>query len=179
MPRDIPISLDASLDDQVSADATLMTVTIVHPTLTVPVRAVSSPFGDNVGDHIIAGQRYYGIPFKLTIVSDDDRPPRGRLELLNYGLIVGRAVLAMKSRCRLTIELYAAADFTEDRFGDPPAHQPIGTPAPIYRAPWLTLINVSGQTWITGDIAPYGPDLTVEPASPVRATQDILPGLFR
>ncbi|MGD9767975.1 MAG: hypothetical protein AB7U62_10040 [Pseudolabrys sp.] len=179
MPRDIPLELENSFDDQVSADAAIQALTIVHPSLSDPVRAVSSPFGDNVGDHFIGPQRYYGIPFKLVIVSDDDRPPRGTLELFNYGQIAGRAVRAMKSRCRVTIEMYAAADFTVEMSGDPPAHQPIGTPRRIYRAAWLTLVNVSGQTWITGDIASYGADLSVEPVSPVRATQDILPGLFR
>lgn len=179
MPRDIPLSIENALDDQVSAEAVVQMITIVHPGLSDPVRAVSSPFGDNVGDHFIGPDRFYGIPFKLVIVTDDDRPPRGRLELFNYGQKVGRAVRAMKSRCRMTIEMYAANDFTVEMTGDPPAHMPIGNPRRIYRAPWLTLVNVSGQTWVTGDITSYGPDLSVEPVSPVRATQDILPGLFR
>lgn len=179
MPRSIPVALEASLDSQQSAAALLYFITIQHPRLTDPVRAVSSPYADNVGAHVLGGGHFHAIPFRLALVSDDDRLPRGRLEVLNYGLEVGRAVLAMRTRPRLTIEAYAAADFTVATSGEPPAHQPIGTPTRVYRAPYLTIVNVSGSTWISGDIASYGPDLSKEPASPMRATEDILPGLFR
>jgi hypothetical protein len=179
MPRSIPVEIEDSLDQQESDAALLYFLTITHPSLSEPVRAVSSPYGDNVGDHILNSQRYYGIPFRLTLVSDDERASRGQLEVLNYEMRIGHAVLAMKTRCRITIEVYPAADFDAEASGDPLVRNPVGVPERVYRSPHLTLVNVKGQTWVSGEIRHYGPDVSTEPASPMRATEDILPGLFR
>lgn len=178
MPRDIP-TIEASLDRQESDAAMLVFATITHPKLTEPIRAVTSPFADNVGAHVLNGVRYEAIPFHWQMMSDDERPPRGTLGMLNYQNEIGRQVRAMGTRCRITIELYAAAEWSAVESGDPPARQPIGIPTCLYRSPQTTLVNVHGDTFIQGDLAPYGPDPTTEPASPQRATQDRFPGLFR
>jgi hypothetical protein len=178
MPRNFDVSLEASWDSQRHADPVVVALTIIHAQLDGPVRACSSPYMDNIGHHVIGGLLHRGIPFQITLPSDDDRPPRGRLELLNYGLIVGRAAKAMQSRPRVIIEKYAARDFTKEMPGDPPAHQPVGTPRRIYRAAWLTIVNVTIGTTVTGDLAVYGADPTTYPASPLRATILRAPGLF-
>lgn len=178
--REISQQLDAELDAPRSVTALLYFLTIEHPRITEPIRAVSNEYGDNVRDHILGGNRYFGIPFQLEIVSDDERPPRGRLSVLNIERKVGLAVRLLQSRPLLTIEQYAASDFTAVVDDEEEAKLPIGTPVVEYRAPFLTLVNLTGNAmWVEGDIASFVADISREPASPIRATQDRFPGLFR
>ncbi|MDP1602997.1 MAG: hypothetical protein Q8M03_06990 [Legionella sp.] len=180
MPRDIPLDAETSFDSQRSAQAVVCFLTVQHPRLSEPATVASSPYGDNVGNHRFNGVLYGGIPFKLVDVSDDDREPRGRLEMLNYQFKPGQMIEALKTRPRVTIEHYLARDFDPALTGTPPAHEPLAGVAPrrTYRAAWLTLVNVKVGTWVTGDLASYALDMSRERASPMRATQDIAPGLY-
>lgn len=179
MPRDIPVSIEDSWDAQRSGDGVVVLLTIQHPKLAEPLTIASSLSGDNVGAHMLAGTVYYAIPFRLTLPSDDDQFSRGAFEIMNYEWRVGRAAQVLRTKPILTIELYAARDFTVAMTGDPPAHQPLGVPRRLGRWPWRTLINVKGDTWIRGDIGFYGPDPATEPASTLRVTQDKFPCLFK
>lgn len=180
MPRDIPIAAEDSFDAQRSADAVVVLLTLEHPRASEAVTLASSPYGDNAGNHRMDGVLYGGIPFKLVDVSDDDREPRGRIEILNYQFKIGQFLESLKTRPRLTIEHYLGRDFDAALTGDPAAHEPLSgvTPRRIYRAAWLTLVNVKIGTWVTGDLASFALDMAQERASPLRATQDKFPGLY-
>lgn len=180
MPRLISAALLAALDGPRSAAALLYFVTLTHANLDQPIRVVANEFGDNVGPHILAGTRYENVPFQLKIMQDDGTPPRGQLSILNVDPAIGRAVRAMGSRPSLAIAQYAAADFSADLDPTTGCHIPIGTPSLEFEAPYLTLVNIKVDAlWVSGDIASYLADISQEPASPLRLTQDIFPGPFR
>jgi hypothetical protein len=180
MPRAFSPKFVAALNGPTSEAALLYFLTIRHPKLAEPITVVSNEHADNVGDHMLDGDRYYGVPFQLTVLSDDDQPPRGHLSVLNIDRRVGLAAKAMRTRPLVTVKQFAAADFSADQDPDLKARTPIGTPTPEYVAAFMTLTNLKGNAlWVEGDLASYVADVGREPASPVRATQDRLPGLFR
>src|SRR5690348_15876966 len=105
---------------------------------------------------MLVGVLYGGIPFKLVEPSDDDRVPRGTLEIFNYQYQIVYLVELLKTRPLLTLESYFAREWDKALTGDPPAHQPLGTPRLLSRYAWLSIVNVRVGTWIAGDLVSYG-----------------------
>jgi len=178
MPNELPSGIAAELDSQRVALPVVIFMTVRHPRLSAPVRVVSSPFGGNVGNHVLDGSLYAGIPFKLVEPDADGNAGPGRIDIFNFENQIGYFVEFLKTRPLVKFESYVARDFASALTGDPPARQPLGAPRLLSRFDWLTFVNVQTGTWVSADIVSYGVDPERERASPMLATQDRFPGLF-
>lgn len=169
MPRTIALSLRQELEKQESAEAILCFVAISHPTLTDPLRFVSSPV-----NHVWGGNTYLGCVFDWQLMTDDDTPPTSRITVQNVDRIAGRYVRTLNSPARIRIDALVASDFDEST--DP--REEFGTPTAFYTANHLYLVNVAGNNVdIQGELRSW--DYVQESWPAVRATQSRLPGVYR
>lgn len=176
MPRSIPQAIANELEATASGVPLLFFLTVRHPAVAEIHRLVSNEYGDKIDDHVYGDELFQGVPFNFALPTDDDRPARTRLGMLNINRAVGRFVLSLPSACTVKCEVIAGSDFTEHKDSDQDAHLPIGTPTVIYSVEHLELRNVVGDAmWVEGDLSP--PDLSGEPAIALRTTPDFVPGL--
>lgn len=177
MPRDsVYQDLQNELEASASAEPLLLFLTVTHPTVAEVFRMVSNEYGDKIDDHIYGGETFYGIPFNFSRPTDDDRPARTRLGMLNINRRPGLFVLSLNSPCKIKVEMIAASDFTEHKDAVLDAHTEIGSASAIDSMDYLYLRNTTGDAmWFEGDLAPV--DLTGEPFPALRSTPDVLPGL--
>jgi len=170
------------MEAQDSAEAALIFATITHPELLTPIRVVSesdkgySIANGKVVNYRYGGELFYGCPFALELVTDDDRPPRAQVILPDVEQRVGLEVLPLIDSPRIKFEVLALSDFSDALDADN-ARNPIGTPTVEYAADHLYLANVSGdQMSVQAQLT--GLDYSAEPWPKIRTTQDRLPGLY-
>jgi hypothetical protein len=157
-----------TLEAQASTDVIVIFATITHPELSEPITVNS-----DVVDYVYGGYTYRGCAFALSLLSDDEQPPRAQVSIENVDQAIGNAIRAIADSPSIHVQIMVKSDFTDD---DPRAA--IGTPNVEYDAPYLKLRNVKVDAMtITADIVGY--DLTTEPWPAIRSTQDRLPGLYR
>lgn len=126
-------------------------------------------------DYSYGGNTYVGFPFEFELLTDDARPPKGRLNIQNVDREIGNAIQALTEAPELTIIALSSQDFG-DALGDPKTRTEIGTPVVEYQATNLVLRNISVDAMmVTGEIQSY--DYTSEPWPRIRTTPDLLPGL--
>lgn len=173
-------AIEASSSDEV----TLVFLTVTHDDLATPVRLVSedensvSHHGGEIINYNKGGNLFLGCPFALELLTDDERPPRGRITMADPERRIGLYLLPLVDSPRIKIELVALSDYVEGVYDSNNARSPSGTPTVQYTADHLFLRNVSGDALvIEAEIASY--DMVGEPWPSTRATQDLLPGLFR
>lgn len=167
--RQVTSVFRAGIEAPASADVLLLFLTISHPSLSDDIRIVVDR-----KDFMLGGKKYLAAPVEIDILTDDDRPPRGRITLQNVDRQIGEAVRRMTNSPQLRIQLLSSIDF--DLTADP--RTPIGTPAVEYEADYLRLRNVSVDPMqITAEIMSF--DYSQEPWPEIRATKSRLPGLFR
>ena len=160
--RNVTLSFRKAAESQFNDDVDLCFLTISHPQLITPIRVV----WDAV-DFIYGGNTYIGFPFDITLLSDDENPPKAVLAIQNVDQVIGETV-------RLRIDLLSSVDF--DLTVKPRTE--VGTATLIYRADKLFLTNVKLDVLqIQADIVGWNYLQRVWPG--VRARQDIFPGLFR
>lgn len=169
MPRQISASFRRSVESRAAGDVDLAFLTISHPRLIEPIRLVS-----DTKDFTRDGARFIGFPFDVQLLSDDDHPPKAQISFQNVDQSIGETVRGLRSPPRLKIELLSSADFD---LGVTP-RVPLGTPTVEYTADKLFLTNVAVDALnVTAEIVGWNYLQRVWPG--VRATQDLLPGLFR
>lgn len=106
MPRNIPVSFRQTAEASYNEDVDLCFVTITHPTLSEAIRVVW-----DTKDFILNGNVYVGFPFDITILSDDDQPPKAQLTIQNVDRLIGEAIQNLRSPPRIRIELASTKDF--------------------------------------------------------------------
>lgn len=170
MPRSISNSFRRSLESRYADDVDLCFVTISHDKLTIPIRAVW-----DVKDYVYGGETFTGFPFDIELLTDDDQPPKARLVIQNVDEVVGQTIRGLYTAPRLKIELLSSADF--DLTVDPR----VESASPViaeYVADQLFLTNVEVTALtVTGDVEGWNYLQRTWPGQ--RATQDLLPALFR
>lgn len=169
MSRPIDADVKAGLEAPESVDALLAFLMIRHPALSEPIRVVS-----DVMDYVVDGDRYIGLPFEFGILTDVEGPPQTELRMQNVDLRIGRALLGLNDRAKVTMEIRSSADF--DLSLDPREEIPGGSA--IYRFADFDLIDVTvTASEISGRVMLR--DYSQEPWPGQRCTQSRLPGLFR
>lgn len=169
MSRTIDADVKAGLEAPDSVDALMAFLTITHPTLSDPIRVVS-----DVMDYELSGYTFLGLPFEFGILSDTEGPPQTELRMQNVDARIGRALLALNDRAKVTLEIRSSADF--DLSQDPRTEIPGGSA--LYRFADFDLIDVTGTVSdISGRVMLR--DYSQEPWPGQRCTQSRMPGLFR
>ena len=169
MSRVIDADVKASLEAPESVDALLAFLTITHPALTDPIRVVS-----DVMDYVLSGATYLGLPFEFGVLTDGEGPPMTELRMQNVDQRIGRALLALNDRAKVTLEIRSSADF--DLSQDPRTETPGGSA--LYRFADFDLIDVTATASdISGRVMLR--DYSQEPWPGQRCTQTRMPGLFR
>lgn len=157
-----------SVEASSTAEVYILFATITHPDLSAPI-----PVNDDIVDYVYKGLLYRGAAFSMSLVTDDDSPPRAQASIQNVDQSIGDAIIALASPPTIKVELLLKSDFTDDL-----PRQPIGSPQPEYVADMLTLRNVKCDVMtMTADLT--GLDLSTEPYPSIRSTQERLPGLYR
>lgn len=166
-----PIAPDTRdvLERQTAPDAMLPFITITHPNLSEPIRAVS-----DVLDYIWGGNTYVGIPFGFQLLNDDEAAPTTQITVQNVDRRLGQALRSLPGRARVRVDILSSADF--DLSVVPRTE--IATAAPIYAMQHFELIDITvTATEVSGTLMLR--DYSQEPWPGVSATQSRCPGLFR
>lgn len=172
MPRSITLSYRKHAESILTEEVDLCFLTISHPTLSPPIRVVW-----DTKDFIYNGNTFIGFPFEITILSDDENPPKATLTIQNIDPRITDVLRGMTSPLRLKIELLHSNDFD---LTVTPRVALVGSPLPhvAYSADKLFLINIRGDILtLSGEITGWNYLQRVWPG--VRATQERFPGLFR
>lgn len=155
---------EASFSDEVD----LVFLTLSHPDIT-DINVV----WDTV-NFIYNSITWIGFPFDITIMTDDEQPPKATLTIQNVDSQIGETIRTLFTPPRLKIEILSSTDF--NLTVNP--RTPIGTPTAVYTADRLFLTNVRvDPIAVQGDIEGWNYLQRVWPGK--RARQDLLPGLFR
>jgi hypothetical protein len=176
MPRILNSAFRQAIEASASSELLLCFATITHPQLAMPIYTVC-----DVVDYIYNGNRFYGVPFDFTLLTDNDKPPVCTIRIQNVDQIIGNAVLALNTVWpRLLLQVMAGSDWGPV-FTDGPTQRrtrsPLGTPTVEYQANHLRINKVTCDAIsVQGDITSI--DLTREPWPSTRATKDRLPGLY-
>lgn len=157
--------------ESIRSDGVLVHMAVIdHDDLAEPIRIVN-----DVVDYVFEGETYLGFPFAIELLTDDDRPPRGRLTVQNVDRSIGEAVRSIDTAPTVRIMLLADQDFASAVDGNG-VRQEVGSPTPEYDAPFLLLQNVEVDAMtVSGELNSYDP--TSEPWPAIRSTPDRLPGL--
>lgn len=169
MSRPIDATVRAGLEAPESADALLAFITITHPLLPEPIRAVS-----DVMDYVVDGNTFVGLPFEFGLLTDGDGPPMTEIRVQNVDARLGRALFGLSDRASVTLEIRSSADF--DLSVDPREELPGGSV--IYAFTGFDLIDVTvTNSDVSGRVMLR--DYSQEPWPGLRCTQSRVPGLFR
>lgn len=169
MSRAVSTAVRQSLETSDSPDALLAFLTLTHGNLSDAIRVVS-----DVMDYVVGGQTFIGMPFGYRLLSDGDSGGKTQLVVQAIDRRITTALLASTERAKVRLELRSSADFN---LSVSPRTETAAN-APIYAFAGFDLVNVQGDALqITGDVELT--DFTTEPWPRYRATQDMLPGLFR
>lgn len=156
-------------EKETSAELLLIFLEVTHPALSEPIRVVNDP-----KDFIYRGFLYSKSSFELQLLTDNERPPVGRLAVPNVDQRMGNTLRTMTDPARLRMDVLSGSQFNltvDPRTANSPAYAE-------YIADYLYLIDVECDAMMfNARIASW--DYTQELWPGVRATQDRLPGLFR
>jgi hypothetical protein len=169
MSRSIDADVKAGLEAPESVDALLAFLVVTHPALPDPIRVVS-----DVMDYVVGPDRFLGLPFGFGILSDVEGPPQTELRMQNVDARIGRALLSLNDRAKVTLTLRSSSDF--DMSQDPRVE--LGGGSAVYEFADFDLIDVTATAVeISGRVMLR--DYSQEPWPGQRCTQSRLPGLFR
>lgn len=169
MSRVIDADVKASLEAPESVDALLAFLTITHPSLITPIQVVSDVMG-----YVVGGETFLGLPFEFGILTDTEGPPMTELRMQNVDQRIGRALLGLNDRAKVTLQIRSTADF--DLSTDPREEIPGGSV--LYEFADFDLIDVTATASdISGRVMLR--DYSQEPWPGQRCTQTRMPGLFR
>lgn len=167
--RALSADVRRGLETADSPDALLAFLTITHDNLADPIRVVS-----DVLDYVVGGVTWVGMPFGYRLLTDGDGGARTQLVMQAVDRRITQALIASRERAKVKLELRSSADFDLSVI---PRVELVSN-APVYAFSGFELINVTGDALqIAGDVELA--DYSAEPWPRLRATQDLLPGLFR
>jgi hypothetical protein len=177
MPRDILAETRASLEEPEGEDQPFVFITIEHEDIDEPIRVVSDTGTEN-GEPVTFewdGDSYIAMPFEIELLSDNEGPPRGRITIQDVDRDAGEAIRGLLTPAEITITVIPTSEF--DLTVNPRTE--VDTAVPAYGpAGGITIRNIQGDALqITGDLVSI--DDTREPWPSLRATQALLPGLYR
>lgn len=177
MPRHVSSVYRWSTEALFSEDVDLIFLTITHPAVLDVITVVSDTI-DYVWGIDPDGKpvKWLGVPFEVSLLTDDDSPPKATLNIQNIDRKIGEELDAVKTAARMRLQLLCSHDF--DLSQRPRVPLASFEPEIIYDANALWLVNVKVDDMaITGDI--QGWDYLQRAWPGRRATKDVLPGLFR
>lgn len=167
MTRTLSTAFRTTLEASHASDLAIIFATVTHDSLEVPIRVNS-----DIMDYVLNGETYLGAAFTISLLTDDDSPPIGRVAIHNVDRAIGEAVQLLSTSPKIALAIYARSDFDES---DP--RVAVGTPAVQYSVPGMFLKNISCDVMsFTGDLTTF--DITSEPWPAIRSTVDRLPALF-
>jgi len=167
--RNVPAAAMTALNSQETGDFALVFLTIDHPILTTPIRVVS-----DAKDFELDGNTFQGFQFEITLLTDNEEPPRAELAFQNVDRLVTKVLHDIDEPCVLKIEVIWSDQFTLT--ADPRTE--IGTAARMYTAENLYLTNVEVDAlFVRGTLRTW--NYTQELWPGMMATKTRLPGLFR
>lgn len=166
--RVISSTYRTDIESQNGTDVDLIFATITHPLLDGP-RCVNS----DVADYLYNGNTFFGVGAAISLVSDDDSPPRAQFNVEVVDRRLSAALLAISDAPAIAIQLLRRTDFDNSI-----PRNPLATPTVQYNAPMLFLRNVQwNAVTMSGDLGSY--DLTTESWPNNRTTPTDTPALFR
>lgn len=167
--RTLTTGFRREIEREATAELALIFLEVTHPALAEVIRVVNDP-----KDFVYRGVTYSKGYFELQLLTDNERPPEGRLSVQNVDQRIGNTLRTLVDPARLRIDVVAGSQFN---LGVDPRTEitPVYTE---YVADYLYLIDVECDAMmLNGRIVSW--DYTQELWPGVRATQDRLPGLFR
>lgn len=171
MPRSITSVFRSALELPSTANYGIILATLTGGGLASSIYLAS----DN-SDYQVHSQRYVGVSFEISLLTDNDQPPRAQARVMNVDREVGEALLPLIDSPAITLEVVASSSFnapdgTNLRTG-------IGTPTIQYTASGLRIANIRVDAmFVTFDLVMR--DYASEPFPGVNASQDRCPGLYR
>lgn len=181
--RQISTSFRNEIEASSSSGLLLVFATITHASFTEDVRIVAedqkgcSFYNGQIVNYRYGGDLFLGCPFAITLLSDDERPPRAQIVIPDPSRRLGLAVLALTDSPMITFEVLKLSDFSSAIDADN-ARNPVGTPVVEYSATELYLRNVRGDVLqVEAQLSTY--DVIGEPWPYIRSVKSVLPGLFR
>lgn len=170
MERTIDIITRRALEREVSADATIILVTISHAALDETIRLA----GDGA-DWEFGGQTYHKGGFELTLVTDNDSPPTARFTFPNVKRPLMSRLETMTDAAEVTFEAVSSAYY--DIMKEPRIAKSGMTPVAFYTARhlYLTDIEITADT-VTGTL--HSRDYRQEIWPGRRATPELTPGVW-
>lgn len=187
MARTIDDAVQTHLESPARTDILLCFLTVTDPARpTDPARIVMEENG-NVPmangafvNWYLNGNLFYGLPYRFTRMTDDDRPSRAQLLVPTYTPIIVEWFRKMDAPARMRFEAYSssawlsALDADNARSVSP---SPDVSPELVYLADhiWLRHMNASITT-ITLELGGY--DFTQEGLGPL-ASKQLCPDLYR
>ena len=176
MPRDIDADHRAALEASAGEDDPLCFLVLDHDDLAAPIRVVSDT-GTEDGEPVewtYGGNDYIAFPFVLEWVTDNDGPPTARIEIANVDRTIGEVLRGLTSPATVSLTVIPPSEFVTTT--NPRTE--IGTATVIMSAANLSLRDVEvDAVSVRGTLASL--DDTREPYPALRATQALLPGLYR
>jgi hypothetical protein len=173
MPRNLSVAFRRDIEASRATDVVLMFVTFNHESWEGPVYVVN-----DVVNYTYQGNFFIGFPFKLQLLQDDERPPKGQFVIQNVDRRIGELLMGLNFSPRLKVEILAASGWNTAIDGGTNSRLPIGSPVPEYVANRLQAWDVTvNPTTVTISFGP--PDITQELWPAPRATKQFAPGLFR
>jgi len=127
----------------------------------------------DVVDYVYNDFNYIGFAFRMSLLTDDEQPPRAKISVPNVDRRIGELFLGLTKPLRLKVDIVLRS-----AFNDEVPRRPVGAVVAEYTAPALYMRNISVDALtVSADI--MGFDLSSEPYPRIRSTEDLLPGLFR
>jgi hypothetical protein len=180
--RPLPLDVRRDLTSPSNGEVYLIACTIEHADLTT-LRVISegvngvSHWNGLPVNYTFDGATYLGCPFEISLLTDNESPPRAKFAIFDADRAVGRYFIGLTQSPRLKIEILRASDFgaIDDTTN---ARTATGSPRRIYRASNLRLTSITGDpVSVSGEIKTYDP--RSEPWPKQRAHQTLLPGIYR
>lgn len=133
-------------------------------------------FNSDNCNYTYGGQTYLGVSLGISILTDDDRPPRGTISMVNVNQIIGTEMLAISTPASLSLTIVNSANFSYN--SSTQVRTEIGTAPVLYQATSLLLRRVRGDAlFVQADIEAI--DVVSQPWPYITANQARTPGLFR
>lgn len=172
MPRPLNSTFLAQILAPQAGDGPVVLATVSHSGF-----AATRRFNSDNCNYIYGGNTYLGVSLVVGPLSDDDRPPRGTIRMVNVNQLIGKEMLGISTPAALTLVIVNSANFNAYSSGID-ARSSIGTPPKLYEATNLLLRNIRGDAlFVEADIESI--DVTSQPWPYITATKERTPALYR
>lgn len=169
--RSLSSTFRRAMEAQATGDFPVAFLTVTHSTLVTPVRLVN-----DTANYVWKGNTYVSLPYDITIMSDDDRPPTARLIIPNIDASLGIAIAAMQTPPLVQIDICNSAGF--NLTVTPRTGIGVNLPNAEYSSPGMYLLNISVDAMqVAGELSTFNYVSELWPGK--RCVQALTPGLYR